>query len=372
LNATDPHRRRWATWSARIAGIVFFLAALATICQVLGISDLGGAFSGDSESVGSWGNLRLQDPVGLTNGSSHPVMVGETSDSVRSSLPQIDFTVRNEGKGRVALGRLRIEVTESARITPCLPPQGGEGAVPIDESFFVDLPLLPTAAEGVIYRQLHQEVLARRATRVKVYFRSLGGSGEELFAIRVTLLGTGSGQSLDVGRFVLSTPGSIPFDDLYLPETEASLEHAQELQSVLPSTWCFRRNRGVVRHFLALPGQRSPELQAHAPTPLPAWWNRMTDRRPPAAAVGPLLRSGDFFLGPVLAMFAAERARSRSLMVRTRRKAVATLRHDVEASFAQGPEAGANLVVDARVLSYLNPSQQSDLLRRRAEAVVGS
>jgi hypothetical protein len=350
---------------------VVFLSAVAGILTAIGVDPVSSWFGGGNGGDGSWGDLRLQRPVALTNGEPRMVDIADTSRWTTSTMPQIDFTIRNEGSGRIPLGRVRIEITDSARITPCLPPQGDEGAIPVAETFFVDLPLLPVPSEQVVYRQLHHEVPPRRAARFKLYFRSLEGLGDDLFAVHVSLLGPQTGQALGIGRFVLSLPGALPRYDLYLPESTESLKRARELNSLLPSTWCFRRNLAVVRRFLSLPGTRSPALKALSLVNMPPRWDWLADPRPPAAAVEPLLHSGDFFLGPVLAEFAAGRAADPELLAATQKRAARLLRRTVESSLAQEPPSSPiDLAVEAHVLSRVAPSDEARLLLERSKATL--
>ena len=112
-------------------------------------------------------------------------------------------------------------------------------------------------------------------------------------------------------------------------------------------------------------------MQVLSPAELPGDWEAMADQRPAAAAVGPLLHSGDFFLGPVLALFAAERANDPSLLADARSRAVAVLRHSIESSLEEDPMlVPTDAVLDARVLRQLAPSDETTLLLQRSEAAL--
>jgi hypothetical protein len=367
-------RRTRSKWRRGIFGAVAFLAGVAAILTLIvmlgGIGPLRAGGGAEGGGDGSWTDLRLHRPVALTDGEEPSrVIIGNTSRWAISKMPQIDFTIRNEGGGRIPLGRVRIEVVDSARITPCLPPQGGEGAIPVAESFFVDLPLLPVPGEQVVYRQLHYEVPSWRAARFKLYFRSLEGAGDDLFAIHVSLTGPRADQKLDIGRFVLSLPGAVPRQDAFLPESTESLKLADD--SLLPTTWCFRRNLAVVRRFLSIPGARSPAMKALSLVHMPPGWDRLADPRPPRLVVEPLLQSGDFFLGPVLAEFAARRTGDPKLLAATQKREARLLRHTVESSLAQGsPLSPTDLSVDAHVLAQVAPSDEASILLERSRAAL--
>jgi hypothetical protein len=370
---TGPTRQRWRVF---IVAAVLFLAGLCTVIAFLPgqVTSAYDWVTGASKKEGAWGDLRIQPPVSLTDGDPRQTQIGISSHWIRATLPQIDFTVRNEGAGRIPLSRIRIEVTDSTRLTSCLLPQGGEGGIPVAEAFTVSLPLLPAASEKVVYRNLHQEVLPQRASQFKLYLRSLEGEfGDNLFAIDVSLLGTEAGETLHVGRFVLSLPGALSWESGFFPTSAQAFEDASRMHSLLPTTWCYRRNLAMVRRFLSLPGKRSPAMQALSPTELPGDWEAMADQRPAAAAVGPLLHSGDFFLGPILALFAAERADDPSLLAGTRSRAVAVLRHSIESSLEEDPVlAPTDAVVDARLLKQLAPSDEATLLLQRSEAALSA
>lgn len=369
---TQPQRHKWRLL---IVGAVLFLAALTTVIALLpgemnsAVDRLSG--SGD-EGEGSWEDLQLQRPVSLTNGELRQTRVGSTSRWVKSTLPQIDFTVRNDGEARIPLDRVRLEVTNSARLTSCLLPQGEEGEIPVAEAFTVDLPLLPVPDEEVVYRSLHQEALPHRAVRFKLYLRSMeGGFGDNLFAVDVSLQGTQPGEARHVGRFVLSLPGAISWSADYFPSSPQAFEGARRSHSLLPTTWCYRRNLATVGKFLSLPGKRSPAIQALSLAGSSGNWNKWADRRPAAAAVGPLLHSGDFFLGPVLALFAAQRTKDATLIADTRRRAAALLRQSIERSLAEDPPPiPVDLALNARVLAQLDPSDEATLLLKRSESAL--
>ena len=250
---TGPARQRWRVC---IVAAVLFLAGLCTVLAFLPgqVTSTYDWLIGGGKKEGAWGNLRIQPPVSLTDGDPRQTQIGTSAHLIRATVPQIDFTVRNEGAGRIPLSRIRIEVTDSTRITSCLLPQGGEGGIPVAEEFTASLPLLPAASEKVVYRNLHQEVLPQRASRFKLYLRSLeGGFGDNLFAIDVLLLGTEQGETLHVGRFVLSLPGSSLLGVRLLPHLGSGFRRRLE-DALAPS------------HHLVLP----PEPRDGAPVPLAA------------------------------------------------------------------------------------------------------
>jgi hypothetical protein len=375
-------RPAWLKGWSWAYGAVIFLAALVTVLA-LAPSEVGSAWKsafGGGDPAGSWGTLLVERPVVLKDTEPRRILVGGQLKWVRSTLPQIDFTVRNEGENRVPLGRVRIEVTDSSRISACEPPQGGEGGIPVAQSFFVNLPFLPLPGERVVYRQLHQEVLPGRAARIRLYLRSVGDGSmdhsfaDDLFAVDVSLLGDQAEHELEVGRFVLGLPKAVPRGGSFLPEATDALQASAHLHALLPSTWCFRRNLAVVRRFLSLPGERTPAMQALSLVRPPPDWRRFVDHRGAARAAGQLLLGGefgDFFLEPVLAVYAAQQTGKQELVASTRRRAIADLRGSVEASLDEKSQFLLDEgEVDARLLSSLEPSRQNRLLLERTEAMV--
>jgi hypothetical protein len=275
---------------------------------------------------------------------------------------------------------VRIEVTDSDRLTSCEIPQGGEGGIPVVKSFSVGLPVLPLPSEQVVYRQLHQEVLPGRAARVKIYLHSAGGGypndplATSLFALDVSLRGGQQGQVLEIGRFVLGLPEGIPRGSGYLPEATSALQAAARFHYLLPSTWCFQRNLAVVRRFLALPGARTPAMQALSISGPPPRSRRFEDHRSAANAVRSLLRGGkfsDLLLEPMLAVYAARRTGDQVLLASTRRRAAAIFRARAERSLKQGSEIAPELgEIDARLLSRIESSPANRLLLERTVAAV--
>ncbi|MBS1862829.1 MAG: hypothetical protein JSS68_14080 [Actinobacteria bacterium] len=92
---------------------------------------------------------------------------------------------------------------------------------------------------------------------------------------------------------------------------------------------------------------------------------------PPRLAVEPLLQSGEFFLGPVLAEFAARRAGDPGLLATTQEHAARLLRHTVESSLAEEPPASpTDLAVEAHVLSHVAPSDETSIMLERSKATL--
>src|SRR6476646_10007605 len=328
-----PGRRRMRSL---VYGTALFVAAVATVLA-LAPGEMKSAWHSVFGNGGDgWGELVIERPVGLTDGEARQTYNGDRASWIRSTAPQIDLIIRNRGNHRVALGRARIEITDSERITACeLPQGGGGGEIPVTEAYFVDLPLLPSPDERVVYRRLHQEVLPGQTTRLKLYFRSFDNNlADDLFAVNVSLVGGEAGQVLHVGRFLFSLPETVPRASSYLPASTDSLETAAKLHTLLPTTWCFRRNLAAVHRFLSLPGKRSPAMRALSLVEPPRRWRRLADRRSPAEAAAPLLRSNEFFIGPLLALYAARQANDPALLGQTRQQATGALRRDVEGYLA--------------------------------------
>lgn len=366
----SARRRTWA-W---ITGLVLFLAALVTVLAS-GPGEVSTAwdsvFSGEA-SGDAWAGVVVEQPPVLTNGEAQRAELGMRMNWVRSTMPQVDFTVRNEGDSRVVLGRARIDVLASDRIVTCEPPQGAEGGIPVAESIFVNLPLLPLLDERVVYHPLHREIPPHHTTRIKLYFRSLDSEfADDLFALDVSLLGTEPGQQEKIGRYVIGVPSAIPRYSSVVPESVKSLRTAASLHALLPSTWCFRRNLATVRRYLAMQGRRSPSMHALTYVHPPRGWSQMADQRSAAEAAKPLLHAGDFFLGPALAVFAAERSGSKPLLATVRREAIAELHRSIERDLAgEPPVLPRSAVVDARTLLTLTDSDQARSMLSRSEAAL--
>jgi hypothetical protein len=364
---SGPLRRRVGL---RVSSALLLLAAFVTVLA-LGPHEVESVlpFGGGNGAV-SWAELRVERPVGIADERPVQNMVGNRAEWVRSTLPHIDFTIRNEGTKRIAPGRVRIELVDSEAISDCeLPQGGGGGEIPIARSFLIDLPVLAVGKERVLYRQLHQEVLPEGAARFRVYFRSLADPfSEELFALNVSLAGEEPGQRLEIGRFLLGLPEAIPRGGSYLPENTTGLRAATEAHSLLPSSWCYRRNQAVIQRFLSLPGERSGSMRLPAEASLPPGWGKLADRRSAAEAVTGLLRSNDLLLGPQLALFAARRGGKRALVQETRRRAVIELRSRIKHWLRRSlPEEA---VIDARLLRRIHPSAQAQTLLDRAEVAL--
>lgn len=376
-------RKRWLkvksvlgrTW-AGVTALVLFLGALVTVLALApgevssAWHTLGGGGGGEG-SAEAWADLVVERPPVLTNGEAQRASAGPRTRWKRSTMPQVDLTLRNEGDGRIVLGRARIEVLASDRITSCLPPQGEGGGIPVAESIFVDLPLFPLPEEQVVYQPLHREIPPHHTTRIKLYFRSLDyENADDLFALDVSLLGAEPGQRTEVGRFVVGVPSAVPRYSFYVPESTETMRTAARYGEGLPTTWCFRRNLAVVHRFLAMRGRRSPSMSSLAFVRPPPGWSQAADGRAPAAAAGPLMRTGDFYVGPALAVFAAERSGAGALVRRTRREAAAELSREIEADLTGDPPTPHSAVADARTLLTLTDSDEARSLVGRSEAAL--
>jgi hypothetical protein len=369
------------TWAA-ISALVVFLAALVGIVGPIGHtaqSAWRSAFDGGGPPA--WKSLSIEQPVTLIDGRARTFFAGGHAKWRRRSVPQVDFTVRNSGDKRVPLNRVRIEVLHSDRITACEVPQGGGGGVPVSESFMVTLPLYPTSAERVLYRRLHQEVLPDRSTRVKLRFQAISGLvgaeefADELYSIRVTLLGEKADMTLPVGTFTFSLPGPVPRGGAYLPETTEAFAEVAPFHVRLAATWCYRRNLAVVHKFTSFGGRQSPATSALAEVEPPADWERHADHRDAASSVGPLLsnRQGrDEFMEPLLAFFAARTDHGDPrLAEKVRARAASVLRMWVDNALEKNDQGVTPLVaVDARILAKLDPDSSSKLLLERTESIL--
>ncbi len=134
------------------------------------------------------------------------------------------------------------------------------------------------------------------------------------------------------------------------------------------STWCGRRNLAELDRLLRYPGKRSSSMAALTDFKPAGWWRSFIDRRPPRAAIEPLLRA-PFGEGSVLAVFAAERTGDPARIEEARRRAAALLLEAAENALQSGYSyAAAAAVLDARYALLFQPSPQARETLRRAEA----
>lgn len=331
---------------------------------------LGGAVGGiaylvdRTESLlgGDVSQIEVRQVV-VVNGAGGGRLVAGSFVQPPGTLPQIDITVRNTGKQAVLLTRARVTVLGSARLQIC---DFGGGPVPVAGEYAIELPVLPTPAERVVTRPLHQEVPAGGIDRFRLFFRAPRfGEDNFIYALQVELGTDESGRDVDVGRFVLGVPGAVDRGGRILPE--GPFVATPPGDDRLASTWCFRHNLAEVDRFLRTPGRRSASMADLAHFQLADWWSDFADRRSPRASVYPLLHA-EVLYGPALAVFAAKRTGDRELVERTRRSAAALLLRAAEDDLANEyasflPDA----VLNARYALSFVPSAEGRQLLQRAE-----
>lgn len=334
------------------------MAAAAVV--VIGALFAAGGFLADSGEnlLGTTGGSQIEvRQVVVNNGPLKSRLVDGGFQQTEASTPQLDITVRNTGRDPVLLTGAQITVEDSARLAVCEYHTGD--AVAASRKYAVRLPILPTPRERILTHPLHQEVSPGEVDRFKVLFREPeSGEANYVYALRVALISEDSGKKVDVGRFVVGVPESVNRGGRILPEGPNPFG-VLDAQERLMSTWCARRNLAALDRLLRDPGKRSSSMAALADLQLADWWPEFTDRRPPQAAVEPLLHA-PFGEGPVLAVFAAERTADPELVEQTRRRAAALLLGAAGEALESGyPYAAAPAVLDAHYALLFSPSPKA-------------
>jgi len=290
--------------------------------------------------------------------------LGQTPDS----MPQLDITVRNTGRLPALLTAVRVTVEDSERLATCY--INGGDAVPVSGSYAITLPLLPTPGERTVTRPLHQEVPAGELDRFQVRFRLPWNDLFEtyVYALHVELVSEDSDRAIELGRFVLGVPDTVFGASRKLP-LESDLFYASAPSKRLVSTWCVRRNLASLDRFLRGDGRRSSSMAALADFHLPSWWHDFADRRPPEAAIEPLLAAGGVE-GALLALFAAERTGDPDLEAETRSRAADLLLDTAEEALERFDYAwlAEDAIVAVRYALLVEPTPEAKQLLGRAEA----
>jgi hypothetical protein len=318
-------------------------------------------FSDDEPAV----SLAVEPRV--VNGQPDYGRVANHSVPTRATVPQIDLYVRNKGDETVELGRVKIEVVDSAVLENCIPPQGGgPEEPPFELSYFINLPVSPLPEERIIYRTLHQRVPPEGSGSVNLYLRTLETETlEQIYALRVTLLTGDGGEPVDAGRFVIGLPGPVSRFGSILPENPAAIDDLYPFDSELESTWCYRRNMAAVNRFGAMPGMRSPSMKAiDSARPAPNW-SGYADQRPARSAAEALLEPPGFIDLPSLAVFAAERTGDRRFVSGVEERATAILLAAAEEQMSTSPRRA---VLEARAALKAEDSPEGREILALAEA----
>lgn len=297
-------------------------------------------------------------------------LVGGHGVPTRSSAPQVDVWIRNEGSKAVELESAQVDVTAGAQLLPCRSPQGGgPEEAQFERSYFINLPFSPSGEASVPSRPLHQSIAPGGAGEVKLYFRTLEWEAlEELYGLRVRLRTTGDPQPVEVGRFVVSLPGSVVRDGAFLPEDRAVLEEAARFDERLESTWCYRRNMALLKRFESLPGRRSDAMKE-----LPSWlpasnWDAFADPAPARRAAVEMLRPETLLGAPILAVFAARTTGDRQFVQRIRKRAIVALLHEAGRSLHPAPGVPRRAIFDASAAIALGgpPAAKQTLIHAEA------
>jgi hypothetical protein len=359
LHGSKSERRR------RPEGLYFWVQLFAALLVI------GGVAFGVVISIVHWTDHALND----SSGSLRLVLAVPQNKSAewgptgflqsRSTTPQVDLTVRNDGGKQVLLTRARITVEDSAWLPMCIIP--GAGALPISGRYAVTLPFLPRAGETSIDQPLHDEVSPGRADRLKIYFQAPQvGEEDTLYALHVELLTDESGETIDAGRFLLAAPGAVIRNGDSLPENDYLLHGGGFGSNLSDSAWCYRRNLAELNRVMARPGRRTPETASLASLQTAPGWPAFSDHGLPAReAVEPLLKDQNTF-GPVVAVYAAEQAHDPQLVEEIRNRASAILLERAERSLVE--DWAMNAVEQAHASIWLAPSPAAREVLARAES----
>jgi hypothetical protein len=357
-----PSRReripRWIEVAA--AAVVVIGAVYAAIAFLAdGAEELVGGSDGGSVEVSQ---------VVLANDRTDMRLADGEFVVTDAGTPQLDITVRNRGKEAALLTKARITIEDSALLSPCEWNSGD--LVPASKDYAIELPVLPTPADRVVVKPLHQEVPAGGVDRFRLLFRVGERSLDNfMYAIHVVLVTDASREPVDVGRFILGIPLPVTGNGRILPEGPYAPSAYPDQR--LASTWCLRHNLAAVERLLSRPGKRSPRFAPLADFQFADWWEDFSDDRPPQAAVEPLLNT-DVGPGPVLAGFAAEQTGDQQLIERTRRRAARLMIRESElALFSDYTNAGDVSALLARYSLALSPSPAARELLREAEDQAG-
>lgn len=353
-------------WGKRLKGIPRWIeVSAATVGLILGLAVVGKFLVGSGEDLlvkGSGGEIEVSQVV-VVNRRMDTDLVNGGFLQTRGSTPQLDITVRNTGKNPTLLTGVKIRIVDSGRLAICDYHSGD--AVAASRKYAVELPVLPLRSERVVMHPLHQEIGAGDVDRFKVLFR-VPDSGEEnyVYALDVALVAENSDKAVDLGRFVLGVPETVNRGGRILPEGPRPFSVLNSREQLM-STWCARRNLAELRRLLRQPGKRASSMAALAKFQPAAWWGEFADRRPPRAAVEPLLGGR----APILAVFAAEKTGDGRLEEETRKRAAAVLVDEAGHALALGyPWAAWGAVMDARYAMRFWPSAAAKRMRLRAES----
>jgi hypothetical protein len=209
-----------------------------------------------------------------------------------ASSPTVEAMLLNRSRQRVLVTHASVTIEAYAAFNLCFS-QGG-GPVPRPNPYVIALPVNPLPDERTIevpiYEQLRPEDVDRIALRFSSDVSGLGGYGIYLLHIRLRVYG--EPKVLDLGRFAISTPASLPTFAGYLPNENAFLQQfvSGSFKSArLSATWCFKRNLASLQQVLAPPSTRAPQLELFDQPALASRWPQLQDHLPPRQAATRLI-----------------------------------------------------------------------------------
>jgi hypothetical protein len=301
------------------------LAAFATI--VLAVTSLAG-----TSSSGAHGSRR-KDPEGqlviteayVRNGAeeSYTDQQGPLRQSLSSS-PTIDVLLHNGSRRHLLVERAKTTIESYGYVYLCFS-QGG-GPLPEPPPHVTRLPVFPLQSEDVVETHLRDEIPPEESDSIPLLFDAPRPQfeGYGIYKLRVQLRVYGSKTPLNVGRFVLSMPSTLPSYDGYFPEDNDFFKQfisGPFKGAWLAVTWCLKRNLDSLQSVLSGAGIRSPELALLDRPVLASHWARLQDRTPPRRAALLLLRQRQ----AALAVFAASRSGDLVFESLVRRRAATAL-----------------------------------------------
>lgn|GEM_PF-1540629 len=362
----SPHQTTNSRGKRRPEGLYFWTQLFAAALVIAGVV-IGGIVS-----IVHWTDHALSDSKSdlrlvLAVPQNKPAEWGSSGGflQTRASTPQVDLTLRNGGKEQVLLTRARITVEDSAWLPMCIIP--GAGPLPIAGRYAVSLPFLPRPSERTIYEPLHDEVLPGGADRLKIYFQAPQiGEEDTVYALHVELETDEAGDAVNAGDFLLAVPGAVIRNGDSLPENAYLLHSGGFGSSSSNSAWCYRRNLAELHRVMARHGHRTPETASLADLQTARTWPRFQAQSLPAReAVGSLLKDSNTY-GPVVAVYAAERAHDPKLVKETQQRGSTILLERAERSLAE--HWPINAIEQAHASLWLAPSPAAKEVLARAES----
>jgi hypothetical protein len=240
-------RKQWGEISLEKKLAMFVGPVFAAVVSGVLLAVILGLFGDDENSppVAAKRSSALEVLDLAVAGGERPELIGDPR------APQlIDVTVRNAGEVVSVVTDAAFQVRDFGLVRIC---EAGGGLEPTEE-YDVTLPPIPQNGD-VVKAKVSQQIPANEADRftfrLNVPFRAMQ-DGMRLYQLDVELLHDAATAPLKAGTVVVSVP--------FLPEPE-DFPDIQDPALYSPEVLaCYEENEKILRRFLALEGERSPEL----------------------------------------------------------------------------------------------------------------